>query len=87
MSEEQWATFAASIAQFASVDVERLAPEGLVLEPGLLDSLALAELCVLAFEESGVDLLDDAGNFRSPKLTWGELFELLSTETAYLSHP
>jgi hypothetical protein len=80
----EWERFAAEMARIAGVESDAIRPDEPVVEGALLDSLALTELCALAFSHAGVDLLDDHGVYRFPGLTWEGLHEVINPDTAFV---
>jgi hypothetical protein len=79
-----WEPFAGEIAAIACVAPETIQRDRPVFEDGLLDSLALSELCVFVHAQSGVDLLDAHGAYRFTGMTWEGLHEMVNPDTAFL---
>jgi hypothetical protein len=83
----EWETFVAEVARIAGVEPGAVARDRFVVEDGLLDSLAISELCMLVYSHCEVDLLDASGVYRFPGLTWEGLHELVNPDTAFLPMP
>lgn len=81
---DDWAEFVSDVSQIAGVGPDAIVPDAMVVEGGVLDSLALTEICVLVFRRSGEDLLDLDGNYRYPGMTWREMYELSAPGTAFI---
>ncbi|HEV7495557.1 acyl carrier protein [Baekduia sp.] len=87
MSAADWDAFVLEVAGLAGIGPEAIAPDDPVVESGLLDSLAVTELCVMVLHRSGQDLLDADGSYRYPGMTWRGLYELCSPGTVFIDLP